>query len=127
MLYSAESLPIVPAVGFEQHLAMIGDRCRGLLNHFERAARIANNASARYAQDGRAAIGEEFLDDYDLLDAVGIEERIQYSSQVEENATCAELNYMRHLLVNDYERFRSMVKASPVDLVEELLGIAELL
>ena len=60
----AEILPIVPASDFEQDLVMLGDRCRSLLSHFERAARLANNA---------ASMDDFFEDCSDLLDHVGIE------------------------------------------------------
>ena len=92
---SAEPLPMVPPSGFEQNLAMVGDRCRVLLNHLGRAAKLANNARTRCAQGGRDAAVETVFEDYfDLLDPVGVEERIQHNRRVEEDAIGLEINYM---------------------------------
>ena len=63
------------AAGFEKHLALFEQRCKGLLDHFERAAKLANTVAARHAQDGREIVVEAFLDDYyDLLDPIGVAE-----------------------------------------------------
>ena len=58
--------------GFEKHLLLAGERFEYLLNHFERAARLANNAIARCHRDGQGAALEAFFEDYfDLLDPTG--------------------------------------------------------
>lgn len=122
---SAEPLPMVPASGFEHNLAMVGDCCRVLLNHLGRAAKLANNATTRCAQGGRDAAVEALFEDYfNLLDPVGVEERIQYNRRVEEDAIGLEINYMGYLLVTDVEDFHRRMEKEPSDVSAELVAIA---
>ena len=69
---------------------------------------------------------EAFLEDYyDLLDPAGIDERIQYNRHVEEDLLGIETSYMGHLLVNDVDKFRSLVRTGAEKCVRELLEIAD--
>ena len=69
---------------------------------------------------------EAFLEDYDdLMDPVGIDEKIQYNRHVEDDFLRTETSYMGHLLVNDVNKFRSLVRAGPEKLVKELFKVAD--
>jgi hypothetical protein len=112
--------------GFEKHLLLAGERFKYLLNHFERAARLANNATARCHRDGQDAAVEAFFEDYfDLLDPIGTEKRTQCNRRVEEEFLGIETSYMGHLLMNDVAQFRSLVQAGAENVVNELLEIAD--
>ena len=122
------ALQIKPDMGeyFEDHLLLVKERCKSLVKHLGRAAKLTSNATAHSTPDGRDAAVEAFLEDcYDLLDPTGIEEKIQYNRHVEEDFLVIENSYMGHLLVNDVDKFRSLVRTGPEKFVRELLEVAD--
>jgi hypothetical protein len=105
----------------------VAARRQELIDHLQRAARLARNAeiAGQRNYSTQQEIEDYFLEDYYmLLDPDGVAETLAENKLVEGRLCNIEVNYLGHLLVGDPNGFCKRLEEEPSDVSAELIEIA---